>query len=135
MLVVRKNAIIVHAFNFWHAVWRFLTFTALLSLGCSETLSISHYKELTIKGKFMNKYVLCLLLASLFSLAACDSGDGPAERAGEEIDNSIKTTQDTLHDVSESAMDKAKKLSEDTKDVMKNSSDKVKDVVDDLKEK
>lgn len=47
--------------------------------------------------------LLIFLLSSFFMVAGCAEQEGPAERAGEKIDESIQNSKDTLSDAVESA--------------------------------
>ncbi len=45
------------------------------------------------------------ILAALLILGGCNGGDGPAEQAGEEIDEAVESAEDTAEDAAESAGD------------------------------
>lgn len=58
----------------------------------------------------MLKKTTSLLLASVLcfsvtALAACDSNDGPAEKAGEKIDNATNKAKDQASDAADDASD------------------------------
>ncbi len=46
---------------------------------------------------------LIFLIASFFMFSGCAEQEGPAERAGEKIDESIESSKDTMSDAVESA--------------------------------
>lgn len=71
----------------------------------------------------MSKYILCLILTSLFTLVACDNNDGAAERAGEKIDQTYEIAEDSMKDMSNQIEDKTEQFG-----------DEIKDAVDDMKE-
>lgn len=54
--------------------------------------------------KTIKPLLLISLFAALFSLAACEK-DGPAERAGEKIDNAVDGTGDALEDAGDDIED------------------------------
>ena len=61
-----------------------------------------------------------LLAATLVAgVAACERHEGPAERAGKEIDRSMDKAGDKMHD----AGDKMKDAAEDAKDAAKRAAD------------
>ncbi|MCB1882609.1 MAG: hypothetical protein KDG89_01230 [Geminicoccaceae bacterium] len=51
----------------------------------------------------MTRTIALVLLLGLggFSLAACDDNDGPAENAGEAIDNAAENTGEAINDAAE----------------------------------
>ncbi|HEX7054470.1 MAG TPA: hypothetical protein VF211_11120 [Burkholderiales bacterium] len=41
--------------------------------------------------------ILLIIVAAAFTLAACDR-EGPAERAGEKVDNAVEDARDAIND-------------------------------------
>ncbi len=56
--------------------------------------------------------MLLMTLAAVFLLAACESDDGPAERAGEEVDEAMESAGDAMED----AADKVEEAADDAED-------------------
>jgi len=73
--------------------------------------------------------VVALGLTAVIGGVGCEkqSGDGPAERAGQAIDETMRKVDDKLKDVGNDAKDVVKDAAEDAKEA-------VKDVTDDVKE-
>jgi len=50
---------------------------------------------------FMKKLFALGILLGGFGLAACDEADGPAERAGEQVDEAIQDTKRAVDDATD----------------------------------
>ena len=62
----------------------------------------------------MSKKISTLLIAAILglttvTLAACDSDDGPAEKAGKKLDNAADDTSDAMDNAADNASDAADK--------------------------
>ncbi|MFZ7126713.1 MAG: hypothetical protein ACOWWM_11230 [Desulfobacterales bacterium] len=57
---------------------------------------------------------ILVLLALVFVLAACEQ-EGPAERAGEKIDEAAETTAEKMEDAGEAVEEKAEEVKEEAK--------------------
>ncbi|PWK51724.1 hypothetical protein [Pleionea mediterranea] len=53
------------------------------------------------------KYLTALLIAATFALAGCDQDDGPAEEAGEKIDEVATDVENKVEDACEELKEKA----------------------------
>ncbi|MCB8890123.1 hypothetical protein [Vreelandella malpeensis] len=61
-----------------------------------------------MKGNTMKKLLMAALIAMMAGgLAACDNDQGPAEEAGENIDNSIENAGESIEDAGEDIEDAA----------------------------
>ncbi|KEZ78121.1 hypothetical protein [Salinisphaera hydrothermalis] len=73
----------------------------------------------------MNKKISTLLIAAILglttlTLAACDNDDGPAEKAGQKIDNAADNTSDAMEDAGDKASDAADDAADKAKDATDN---------------
>jgi len=75
------------------------------------TLSLPRTKK---PGRYVTvRKIGCFLIVTLFifSLAACQKEEGPAEKAGKEIDKGIKSAGDAMEKTADSVKDAFKKES------------------------
>lgn len=56
------------------------------------------------------------LLAALLMIAGCDSDQGPAERAGERIDETVEDAKESAKDAAESAGDRVEEAADELED-------------------
>lgn len=77
--------------------------------------------------------VLLVTLAAAIGTAGCEpkDGKGPAERAGEAIDDTIDKVDDKLKDVADDAKDAMTDAAEDAKEAVKDAADDAKKAVED----
>ena len=61
--------------------------------------------------------LLLTTLAAAFVLAACESNEGPAERAGEKIDEAMDDAGDSMEDARDTMDDVADEVEEAAEDV------------------
>ncbi len=75
--------------------------------------------------------ILLVTLATAIGATGCESknGEGPAERAGEAIDEAFDNVDDKLKDVADDAKDAMKDATEDAKEAVKEAADDVKKAV------
>lgn len=69
----------------------------------------------------MNRKISTLLIAAILglttiTLAACDSDDGPAEKAGKKIDNATDDVSDSADNAADNASDKADDMKDKAND-------------------
>ncbi len=83
-----------------------------------------HTREMTMKydtdrehGAFRPRALLAAALASLFLLVACEE-KGPAEKAGEKIDEAVEEAQDKAEDVVDEAEDKVDEAGDAVKEAV-----------------
>lgn len=65
-----------------------------------------------MKKRQFTTTTLIPIVAALFVLAGCEK-DGPAEQAGENIDEAVEEMQETAEDTSEKAMDKMEEATDE----------------------
>ncbi len=72
-------------------------------------------------------FIFFLLLASVlpFALTACGDSEGPAEQAGESIDQAAEQTEDTAEDAMDTMEEKAEEAGDSMEDAMDNAEDKM----------
>ena len=73
--------------------------------------------EIQMKLRFLSLGLL--LTALLFGVVACEQ-KGPAERAGEKIDNAAEKAGDKLEDASDTAKDKLEEMGDKIEDATDN---------------
>lgn len=56
------------------------------------------------------------ILAALLLLAGCNGEEGPAEQAGEEIDEAVDDAEDTVEEAAESAGDAMEEAGDDVEE-------------------
>jgi hypothetical protein len=84
--------------------------------------------------KWMRMVALMLVaVATTIGVTGCEpkNGKGPAERAGEAIDDTIDKVDDKLKDAAEDAKDAVKDAAEDAKEAVKGAADDAKKAVED----
>lgn len=80
----------------------------------------------------MNKTMTLLISAAAFSLAACQE-QGPAEKAGEEIDEAIEDVRGGSEDMQNKVDDAVDELRDNAEDAMDEVEEGVEEAVDEVK--
>lgn len=65
--------------------------------------------KITIKSMLKKMSIIAVAALALFALQACEQ-EGPAERAGESIDNAVDNTKDAVEEAADQVEDQADKL-------------------------
>jgi hypothetical protein len=82
---------------------------------------ISARRTLTGNGTaFLNLVAACALPLALI---ACDTADGPMEKAGERVDNAYEESKDNMQDALNNMGDEAQLLKEDAKNALDKAGD------------
>jgi len=63
---------------------------------------------------FKKLLLVFVLMLSIFAFTACES-KGPAEKAGEKIDNAVEKTSDKIKEGAEAVKDKAEEVGQEVK--------------------
>lgn len=89
-----------------------LSFTPIKKLFMTKTL-------LTIKNLRTLALAFCLVFVGAGMLTAC-SEQGPAERAGERVDNAVNDAGDAMRETADDARDAIDEAADDTRDALDN---------------
>ena len=75
-------------------------------------------------GKILKQLLLVLATLAMLALVGCDDRKGPAQKAGEKVDNAAKKTGDAVKDAAEKTGDAVKDAAEKTGDAVDNAVNK-----------
>lgn len=72
----------------------------------------------------MKKFAYIMFLVGMaFATISCDRNKGPAEKAGEKVDQVIEDTSDSVKEAIEDASDKVEEAAEEVKDEVDDATD------------